>query len=241
MNPPADQSYPGQELDLFGHAHTWRAYWSRWVRPWLGGDVLEVGAGLGSNTRWLRTGQQRRWVCLEPDSQLAGRLQTGLAGPPAIPSCELLAGTLADVPADQQFDAILYLDVLEHIADDTGELQQAARRLRPGGRLIVLGPAHQFLFSPMDAAIGHHRRYTKKMLLAAAPPELQPRRAIYLDSCGLLLSLGNRLLLRRQYPTWRQFIVWDRFVVRLSKVLDPLLGRAVGKSVLVVWEKTAAR
>ncbi|TMQ24255.1 MAG: class I SAM-dependent methyltransferase [Deltaproteobacteria bacterium] len=63
---------------------------------------------------------------------------------------------------DREFDAIVMLDVLEHIADDRGFLRDfVMRRLRPGGRLLVSVPAHQALFTQHDVALGHHRRYAQ--------------------------------------------------------------------------------
>ena len=146
-------------------------------------------------------------------------------------------GTLADLEDRDRFDTILYMDVLEHIDDDRAELALAADRLRPGGQLIVLAPAHQWLFTPFDAAIGHYRRYTKRMLRAAAPAAMRPIRLAYLDAAGMLASLGNRLVLKSAMPNPGQIAVWDRFLVPCSRWIDPMLGYTLGKSVLAVWTK----
>jgi hypothetical protein len=146
---------------------------------------------------------------------------------------------MADLNPTEQFDAILYIDVLEHIADDADEMRRAAAHLREGGRCIVLSPAHQWLFSEFDAAIGHHRRYSRKSLKAAGKgvDSLRLERLCYLDSCGLLASTANRLLLRQSMPGLRQILFWDRFLVRGSRLLDPLLFYGAGKSVLGVWTR----
>ena len=60
-------------------------------------------------------------------------------------------------------------------------------------------------------------------------------RADYLDSAGLVLSLVNKLLLRRAMPTLGQVLVWDRAVVPVSRLFDPLFGRRLGKTILFVW------
>ena len=101
----------------------------------------------------------------------------------------------------------------------------------------MLSPAHPWLFTPFDAAIGHYRRYTRKTLAALAPPTLVQERLDYLDSAGLLLSLGNRLFLKSAHPTAAQILLWDRRVVPVSRVLDPLLRRRAGKSVLAIWRR----
>src|SRR6187200_2180852 len=72
--PNAQYSYVGQELDLFARAANWKAYFRSVLAPFIRGDVLEVGAGIGQTTRHLCDGRQRSWTCLEPDPALAERL-----------------------------------------------------------------------------------------------------------------------------------------------------------------------
>jgi SAM-dependent methyltransferase len=229
--------YEGTELELFAAARNWKSYLRRRLAPYLGRSVLEVGAGNGNTTRVLCDGTADRWVCLEPDATLADRL-IGSIGDGKLPDCcRVEVGTLAEMHPDNQFDTILYIDVLEHIAADQAELGQAAAHLRPGGHLVVLSPAHQWLFTPFDRAIGHHRRYTKKTLRAVSPPALSLVRLDYLDSVGMLASLGNRLLLKSSMPSAGQIAVWDRLMVPLSRLADPLLGHQLGKSVLGVWRR----
>lgn len=228
--------YIGSELDLFADVDNWKSYWSRQIQPFLSGDVIEVGAGIGSNTRFLDSGNAARWVCLEPDPELAGQLPVDRGKDRPRGKYETVCGTLQSLPG-QQFDAILYIDVLEHIENDREELKIAASHLRPGGHLIVLSPAHQRLFSPFDAAIGHFRRYSRSMLRGISPPDLRLERLRYLDSVGLTASAANMLLLRQSMPTKAQLRVWDRWMVPVSRVLDPLLLYSAGKSILAVWRR----
>lgn len=229
--------YVGSELDLFAAATVWKGYVRRRVRPYIGKRVLEVGAGHGGTTRVLFEPGVDRWVCLEPDAALAGRITQAVAAGELPPACETVVGTLVDAEPLGPFDTLLYMDVVEHIEDDRGELAHAARLLAPGGHLVVLSPAHQWLFTPFDKAIGHFRRYTRASLRAAGPADLEPVALDYLDSVGLLASLGNKLVLRSAMPNPNQIRVWDKFMVPVSKVVDPLVGRRLGKSVLGVWRK----
>ncbi len=234
----SEYTYVGTELDLFASAHVWKRYFSGLIRPFLGRDVLEVGAGLGATTRHLHGDAARRWVCLEPDAALAERLRAAIrAG--TVPTCDVVVGTLETLPAGESFDTVLYIDVLEHIEDDAEEMARAAGRLRATGRVIVLSPAHPWLFTPFDAALGHYRRYNRRTLAAvAAAAPLTCERIWYLDSVGMLASLGNRLFLRRAHPTPGQIASWDRVMVRASRWIDPLLGRRVGKSILGIWRRS---
>jgi SAM-dependent methyltransferase len=231
----SDFKYVGSELELFSDVLNWKNYWSSQIRPFLKGDILEVGAGIGSNTRLLDTGGAGRWVCLEPDSELTSQLTKNLTAQPAKRSYEIICGTLESLPG-QLFDTIIYIDVLEHIEHDAAELKNAAAHLKPGGHVIVLSPAHQRLFSPFDAAIGHFRRYNKAMLLAVGPPNLQLERMRYLDCAGMLLSAANMLLLKQSMPTKKQLSIWDRWVVPVSRVLDKPLGYGIGKTIIGVWK-----
>lgn len=232
----SELNYVGSELDLFAAVWNWKAYWSGQIRPFLSGDILEVGAGIGSNTRFLDPGGAERWVCLDPDPELIARLVEKFGTVLPRRAYEAVCGTLESL-AGQQFDTIIYIDVLEHIDNDREELNRAASHLRPGGHLIVLSPAHQRLFSPFDAAIGHFRRYNRPMLRTISPASLRLERMRYLDCAGLILSAANRLLLRQSMPTKAQLRFWDHWIVPLSRVLDKLLLYSVGKTIIAVWSK----
>lgn len=227
-------AYPGGELELFAAAINWKRYWAGAIAPYLGRAVLEVGAGIGANTALLHA-VGRAWTCVEPDPALAKEIEARRRRGEIAETTEIIYGTIADIPAGRDFDTILYLDVLEHLADDRGELAAAARLLRPKGHLIVLAPAHGWLTSEFDRQVGHVRRYTRASLAAVAGPGLVPERLDYLDSAGLLASLANRLVLRRALPSTQQVALWDRALVPLSRLIDPLTGRRIGKSVLAVW------
>jgi SAM-dependent methyltransferase len=230
-----EQKYVGGELDLFAQARNWKGYWASKVLPWIKGDVLEVGAGIGSNTVLLRGTAQNQWLCLEPDPALATRLEAKLHERSELAQTAVRAGTISSLAGSEGFDTILYIDVLEHVQDDGAELGRAAAHLRPSGHLIVLSPAHQFLFSPFDRAIGHYRRYTLGQLRQLTPPGLRLQRGFYLDSVGLLASSANRLLLRQSLPRASQLAFWDKLMIPASRLLDPLTGYRLGKSVVCVW------
>lgn len=229
--------YVGSELDLFAEVWNWKSYWSQQIRPFLTGDVLEVGAGIGSNTELLLdSGGAGRWVCLEPDPQLVARLEQKLRSTKSHRTYEAVCGTLQTLNS-QQFDTIIYIDVLEHIEKDREELNAAASHLRPGGRLIVLSPSHQRLFTPFDAAIGHFRRYNRPMLRAISPASLRLERIRYLDCVGMLASTANLLFLRQSMPTKTQLRFWDGWLVPVSRVVDRLFLYSVGKSIIAIWRK----
>jgi SAM-dependent methyltransferase len=229
--------YTGDELALFGRARRWKRYLAKEIAPFVRGKVLEVGAGIGGTTRLFEGRARDAWTCLEPDAGHAAELRDLESRGELAPKTRVILGTLRDLDGAERFDTILYVDVLEHVAEDADELRDAAERLSPGGHLVVLGPAHAGLYSPFDRAIGHYRRYSLESLHAIAPPALSVVRERYLDSVGLLASLANRAVLHEAHPTPRQVLFWDRVLVRASTWVDPLFSFRLGKSVLVVWQR----
>lgn len=228
--------YVGTELDLFAHATHWKAYLRRQIAPHLGRRVLEVGAGIGGTTRVLLHDGVEHWLGLEPDSHLAARYEQARQCGMLPNHCQVKVGTTENLGAAGPFGSVLYVDVLEHIEFDREELARAAQLLAPGGKLVVLAPAHNFLMCDFDRAVGHFRRYNRRALKELTPAGFSLVLLAYLDCAGLLASLGNRLLLRSSMPTAGQIAFWDRLLVRASTWLDPLLGHHVGKSVLAVWQ-----
>lgn len=230
--------YIGVELNIFREAVNWKNYWASFVSRYMAGEILEVGAGIGENTFLLYNRAVKRWVCLEPDPKLCNRIHARIKSSPLVKQCEILTGTLVNLEPGQLFDTIIFIDVLEHIEEDRAEIEIATDHLKEDGRIIVLSPAHQWLFTDFDASIGHHRRYSKRSLACLTTEALTLERLYYLDAVGLLASAANRLFLRQSMPTVKQIKIWDRIMVRCSKIVDPILFYKAGKSVLGVWRKT---
>lgn len=230
----SDFQYMGSELEIFAHARHWKSYVLSQLRPYLIGDVLEVGAGIGGTTRALNDGTQRRWVCLEPDPAFAKKISSS----PHLRNCEVRVGMLPDLGPQEIFDAILYIDVLEHIKEDKEELVLAARHLKANGVIVVLAPAFPWLYTPFDAAIGHFRRYTKNSLRAVAPQGLREEKCVYLDAFGILASAGNLVFLRASKASAGQMLFWDNCLVPISRIMDRVLAFSLGRSVLAIWRKT---
>jgi SAM-dependent methyltransferase len=66
----------------------------------------------------------------------------------------------------ESFDAVLALDVIEHLDDDHSAVKRLGSLVRPGGYLVVSVPALPELFTEFDAIQGHRRRYLPETLSA---------------------------------------------------------------------------
>jgi ubiquinone/menaquinone biosynthesis C-methylase UbiE len=230
-------SYPGTELAVFADAKNWRQYWQSQIVHFIKGHVLEVGAGIGSVTHsFLYTKDTLKWVAIEPDDTLFALLQCRFSNDSAS-QYEFRKCTLEEMPPEEHFDTIIYIDVLEHIMDDRAELLRASDHLNKEGTLIVLVPAHQCLYSNFDSAIGHYRRYTAKSINKICPNCLKITQLKYYDSVGMFISLANRLFLRASNPTRGQISFWDSRIIPISKIMDRIFNFRIGKSLIAVFEK----
>ncbi len=159
----------------------------RVVRPPAGAKLLEIGCGTGHNLAML--GQFGEVDALELDDEARAVAEQRLAK--SVMSSPL--PELAGVP-ERHYDLIAALDVVEHIDDDAAALASIAQRLKPGGKLLVTVPAHQWMWSAHDVVNHHKRRYSKlslRRLIEGSPLKLE---AIgYFNSLLFPLAMAERL------------------------------------------------
>jgi SAM-dependent methyltransferase/glycosyltransferase involved in cell wall biosynthesis len=209
-------------------------------RPLLRGKVLEVGAGTGAITRRLVEGfPGLSVVALEPADNMFSILE------PYAALTERVAAehaTLADFAIRRPrpaFDAVLYVNVLEHIEDDEREMRLAAEVLRPGGSLLVFGPALELLYSELDHNAGHYRRYSldrlRRIVEGAGLRVVSLR---YFDALGVLPYLVVYRFLRHTNVSSSTVWGYDRGIVPISRLLQRVVrDPPVGKNVILVAAK----
>ena len=144
----------------------------------LGARVLEVGAGVGHITVELARRAQVV-VALEPSSTLFAELVQRTKD---FPNVEVHNSTLEEfrdlrernlgTSAITPFDSVVYINVLEHIKDDVAEVQRARSFLAATGKVLIVVPAHQWLYAEVDRVSGHFRRYPAGLLRGAVRGEV---------------------------------------------------------------------
>ena len=154
--------YSGNELEAMAGANNYYDAIVRHFDGMLGGRVVEVGAGIGTAAEHiLRRGAPREMVLIEPAENnfpvVAERFREH-------PSVRVLYGYLEQFADTLTADAVVAVNVLEHVADDVRFLRAARQALAPGGRILLAVPALPALFGSLDREFAHHRRYTKPLL-----------------------------------------------------------------------------
>ena len=139
---------------------------------------------------------------------------------------------------EENFDTIMYLNVLEHIEDDIEEINNALKKLKKNGHLIILVPAHNNLYSKFDEAVGHFKRYEIDFFKQIKIQNLKKQKLIYLDSMGYFLYYLNKLFFKDEiYPSNFKILIWDKLFTPITFIVDRLLMYKFGKNILYVVQK----
>lgn len=229
--------YIGNELEIFQHAVNWKTYFSSYFKQYILGSVAEIGAGIGANIPFLINNNVDEYICIEPDYKLVCAIQNKIDTFILPSKVQVYHGFLKKEEV-KKFNSILYIDVLEHIQNDREEILKAYNNLNPNGYLCILVPANPGDFSAFDKSVGHFRRYNQKMIKALIPKGMNIVECKYIDSFGSFASKANKMFLKQSYPTLRQILFWDKFIVPFSSFTDKLINYTAGKSLIMVLQKT---
>lgn len=226
------EAYFGRDLEAMSFAGNYH----EWVLDLFGdalqGRVAEVGAGSGNLSRMiLSRGAVAELRCFEPSSNMFPLLEERLRGESRASCVNDFFGTQ---PPVEDYDAILYANVLEHVPEDRRELGIVRERLRPGGRLLVFVPAGPWLMSDFDRSIGHHRRYTKRDLIdKVRGAGFLVDECRHVDSLGVLPWFLMFVLLRRTL-SGGSVSLYDRVVVPWLRRLEAVCPPPFGKNLLLI-------
>ncbi len=150
--------------------------------------ILDVGCGTGGNLEMLANFGAAEGVDVSDDA-LEFCQSKGLT---------VHKGLAENLPfADETFDVVTALDVVEHLDDDVAGLKEMHRVLKAGGKTLIFVPAFMWLWGVQDDVSNHRIRYTKKQIterLQSAGFEIE--RATYANWTFFAPILGGRTLMK---------------------------------------------
>ena len=222
--------YAGRDLEASACAPRYHAWIGEEFAPFVRGDVAEVGAGTGVFSRELLALPRRSLTLYEPCTALRERLCAALRDSVA----RVEPGTLGEAGLHSAFDTLVYVNVLEHILDDEGELAVAHAALRPAGHLCLFVPALPWLYARHDRDVGHQRRYRRGELHAKLRRAgFDVERLTWFDAPGVLAwALYAKLLARPMRPASSG--LYDRLVIPWLRPLERRWRPPLGKNLLAV-------
>jgi 2-polyprenyl-3-methyl-5-hydroxy-6-metoxy-1,4-benzoquinol methylase len=218
------------------------APYNRWLHErfesYLGNRILEVGSGVGNQTRYFIDARQRVVASdIEPHyvRELTGRFGDRSNVRIASYRFPLREDDRRELQ-DEGIDTIVCMNVLEHIEDDSSTLVDFANVLPPGGHLVLLVPSLKALYGTLDQHLNHFRRYDQQELrtkLAAAGFTIDDMR--FLNRVAVPgWWLNSRVLKRRVMPKGQlRFFRWIMPLLRLEEKNPP----GFGLSLLVLARK----
>jgi SAM-dependent methyltransferase len=234
--------YVGKDLEAMSFAVNYHRWILASFAPYLGRRVVEVGAGTGSFSELLLEQRPQSLSLVEPSASMFAQLSENVQQRFGSVDCQLYNETFdrvaAQIRARQQPDSIVYVNVLEHTADDENEIRVIGETLGPGGRVFIFVPALSWLYGSFDREINHYRRYSRADLerkcRAAGFRILESR---YFDLLGVLpWWLKYRVLQsNKMEPGAVRF--YDRRVVPMARRVEALVAPPLGKNILLVAEK----
>ena len=232
--------YQGSELEVFKFAKNWKNYYKSLLVGHLSNDsIIEIGSGIGEMTKCLRPlSASSVWICVEPDKSNSSVIKKLIFNEELDANIEVFTGTLEDFDSkDRKFESILFIDSLEHIENDKKALKDASMLLKPNGKIIIIAPVHNSIYSEFDKNIGHYRRYNKQMIRDIIPIDTREIVFKYIDSIGFFLNLTNKYMIKSQNPKLNQILFWDRCIVPISKLVDRIINYSFGKYLIVILKK----
>jgi SAM-dependent methyltransferase len=190
----------------------------------MSGNLLELGSGDGQQTARVML-PTTRLTCIEQSPLRRNDLESS-----GYKVSIDLSGHIGS-----KSSALFTINCLEHIEDDLNVLKTIWDCLEPGGVLIIYVPAMPFLYSQMDYRVGHYRRYTKKSIYSKLKASgFTVSSFEYVDFLGVIASLTYKLLPNRSgEPSIRSVATYDRYFFPISRILDLLFKKFIGKNILV--------
>ncbi len=238
---PESVSYVGKDLEAMSFAVNYH----RWIldefRPYLGDRLVEVGAGTGSFTELLLEHRPRTIAAIEPSGMYTLLLENiaKFRTASTVKAYQAIFTQVASkIKETDNPDSIIYVNVLEHIEDDTRELSAVYETLAQKGRLFVFVPALPALYGNFDREVGHFRRYVKSDLQKKCNDAgFRILKSSYFDLAGIIPWWIKYQVLKASTLDQGSIRLYDKFAVPITRAIESAINPPIGKNILLIAAK----
>jgi SAM-dependent methyltransferase len=225
-----------RDLQILQDAVNYRRWIFAQIEPYLGSRVLEIGAGIGNYTEKLLRADLV--IASDHEERYLNILRRRFGNHPNVEvqtlDLSLAGGGVAKSVAPRRCDTAIALNVIEHIENDQMALETMRAFVTSRGRIILICPAHERLYTELDRAFGHYRRYNRRRFLdLAAAIDVEVERLSFFNALGTVGWLLNGGILRRRTLPAKQTMLYDRVVPLLRRV-ESVIPLPFGLSILAV-------
>lgn len=225
-----------ENLRAIAEAYKFNGWMYQQVKPHCSGRILEIGSGIGNISNFF-VRDAADIDLSDIREQYRSHLREKFSTHNTIdidivdPNFEILhANKLGS------YDAIFALNVIEHIKDDKLAVLNMTKLLKPGGKIIILVPAYQFLYNGFDVALEHFRRYTQSTLLPIFPSNTSLIKTWYFNFSGIFAwFLVGSIFKKKTIPESNMRLY--NFLTPIFKLADKVMLNKVGLSVIAVYQK----
>ncbi len=207
-------------------------------KPFLGRNILDIGSGVGNHLPFFNG---RKLTCLDASPESVANLEAEFGAPDR----EFIVGDICDPNvigqlSAKQIDTATCYNVLEHIEDHETALRNVRQILEPAkGKLILVVPAHEFLYGEMDHLAGHYRRFSKRQLDAVLQQcGFRVVHSRYMNAIGAVGWFVNGRVFKPKHlstPSLNtQLVLFSRLLVPGIRLVESVLAPPFGQSLMAV-------
>ena len=232
-----DDEFIAEDLEQMLAAKNYNAWLYSLVEPYFGKNLIEIGAGIGTVTQKIIQRDVHITV-VEPNKNCQEYLTKKFSDdrnfsliPAKIEECK------KNNNLHEKFDTLICINVLEHIQDDLDSVLTFSNLLKKDGCALIIVPALQILYGPIDKSVGHYRRYSKKdlkVLFSASPFKIEKMH--YFNIIGAIGWFFNSHILKIESQKRSQISFIDKIIPSLSAI-EAVIHPPFGMSLFLVVRK----
>lgn len=225
--------YSGSELDALAEAKNYYAWVLRQFEPFLGPTVIEAGAGIGTFSEFLLSSPKvKKLFAIEPAANTYPHLEERFRSNEKV---ETMRGYLSDHYKTLSANALVAVNVLEHIENHEEFLTEAHSAVVDNGALLLFVPALPGIYGSLDKAFEHHRRYTRRTLREVIERAgWKPQRISYMNMPGIAAWFMAGRVMKKTNIAPSETKAYDRLVVPILSKVESLIEPPIGSNLVAI-------